>query len=151
MITQKIILASKSPRRRQLLEWAEIPFEVIVSETDENFPEHLLPAEVAIHIATNKAMAIKKNIENLHTNGNAHTILAADTIVVLHNAVINKPKDRDDAIKILQSLSGKQHEVITGVVLLQEEKEIRFAVVTQVEFHELTNEQIIFSVDKSKP
>jgi septum formation protein len=78
-------------------------------------------------------------------------ILAADTIVVLNNEVINKPSDRDHAIKILQSLSGTQHEVITGVVVLQDEKEISFADVTQVEFHNLTNEQIIFYVDKYKP
>ena len=78
-------------------------------------------------------------------------ILAADTIVVLNNTVINKPANRDDAIKILKSLSGKVHSVITGVVLLRNEKQISFADVTQVEFHELTEEQIVFYVDKYKP
>ncbi len=151
MITQKIILASKSPRRRQLLEWAEIPFEVIVSETDENFPEHLLPAEVAIHIATNKAMAIKKNIENLHTNGNAHTILAADTIVVLENKIIVKPTGREEAIKTLSALSATTHTVITGVCILSGEKKIAFADETKVEFNELSQEQIEYYVDKYKP
>ena len=142
---QKIILASQSPRRKQLLEWAEIDFKIEVSAIDENYPGDLSIKEVPVFIALNKAKAIQQN-----RNDNA-IILAADTIVVLNNEVITKPRDRNDAIQILQSLSGKKHEVITGVVLLQNEKEISFADVTEVEFHQLTNEQIIFYVDKYKP
>ncbi|MEO8713231.1 MAG: Maf family nucleotide pyrophosphatase, partial [Parafilimonas sp.] len=142
---QKIILASQSPRRKQLLQWAEIDFDVEVSAADESFPQHLSVEEIPIFIARNKAKAVQQK------NKSNAIILAADTIVVLQNEVINKPEDRDEAIKILQSLSGKQHQVITGVVLLQNKKEISFADVTQVEFHELTNDQIIFYVDKYKP
>ncbi|MBV9963222.1 MAG: septum formation protein Maf [Parafilimonas sp.] len=142
---QKIILASQSPRRRQLLEWAEIDFEVEVSDTDETYPKHLAINEVPVFIARNKANAIlqKRNDDSI--------IIAADTIVVLNNKVITKPIDRNDAISILQSLAGKKHEVITGVVVLKGSREISFADITQVEFHSLTNEQIIFYVDKYKP
>jgi septum formation protein len=145
MFMQKIILASQSPRRKQLLEWAEVPFEIIVKETDESYPEHLSIDETAIHIARNKALTIKTNMHQ------SIPILAADTIVVLEGRIIGKPTDREDAIKILSSLSGKEHEVITGVVILHNEKEIAFAETTEVQFHELTLSQIEFYVDNYKP
>lgn len=144
---QKIILASQSPRRKQLLEWAEINFEVEVSEADENFPKDLPVEEIPVFIARNKAKAVQQK----RNDDDDAIILAADTIVVLSNKVITKPTDKNHAIKILQSLSGRQHEVITGVVLLQGKKEISFTDVTHVTFHSLTSEQIIFYVDKYKP
>ena len=88
---QPIILASQSPRRKQLLEWAEVPFEIIVQETDESYPPTLPVEEVAIHIARNKALAI---VEAVHPS---IPVLAADTIVVLGDEIIGKPKDRADA------------------------------------------------------
>ena len=142
---QKIILASQSPRRRQLLEWAEIPFEIIVADTDESYPDNLLPEQIAVYIAKNKALAIQQ------LNHTTIPILAADTIVVLQNEIIGKPKDKEDAINILSRLAGSHHKVITGVVILQGEKEISFADVTDVEFHPLTKAQIEFYVDKYKP
>ncbi len=142
---QTIILASQSPRRKQLLEWAEVPFEIIVKETDESYPAGLSFQETAIHIASNKALAIKE------TNTNTMPILAADTIVVLEDSIIGKPKDRADAVSILSSLSGKQHLVITGVVILHADKEIAFAETTEVNFHELNQQQIEFYVDNYKP
>jgi septum formation protein len=142
---QKIILASQSPRRKQLLEWAEIPFKVTVKETEESYPAGLPMDEIAIHIARNKALAIKDP-------ANASIpILAADTIVVLDQQVIGKPADREDAIRILTMLSGKQHKVITGVVILYLDKEIAFAETTDVYFHALTSAQIEFYVDNYKP
>ena len=141
----KIILASQSPRRKQLLEWAEVPFEIIIQSTDESYPANLPVDEIAIHIARNKALAVQQ------INKNSFTILAADTIVVLHNEVIGKPKDRADAINILTKLSGQKHTVVTGVVILANNKEIAFADTTAVEFHPLTQSQIEFYVDKYKP
>lgn len=140
-----IILASQSPRRKQLLEWAEIDFEVMVVPTDESYPDYLAIEEIPIHIARQKAFAVEQVI------GKEKMILAADTLVVLHENIIGKPKDREDAIKILSNLSGNVHSVITGVVLLNGFKEIAFADVTEVTFHTLTQEQIIFYVDKYKP
>jgi septum formation protein len=142
---QPIILASQSPRRKQLLEWAEVPFTVLVKETDETFPADLSISEVPIYIARNKALAIQQS-NNINS-----TILAADTIVVLRDKIIGKPKNREDAITILSSLSGNQHKVITGVVILKGDKEISFADVTDVAFHTLTTEQIEFYVDNYKP
>jgi len=142
---RSIILASQSPRRKQLLEWAEVPFEVIVKETGETYPAGLSVEEVAIHIARNKALIIKNTVSI------QQPILAADTIVVLEDRIIGKPKDREDAIAILTDLSGKTHAVITGVVIIDGDKEIAFADKTTVAFHSLSKEQIEFYIDKYKP
>lgn len=147
----KIILASQSIRRSQLLQWAEIPFEVRIANTDESFPGHLSPAEIAMHIAFNKAITVKKNIDNSKANGNVPPILSADTIVVLENKIIGKPSGRDEAIKTLTMLSGKTHSVITGVCILWGEVKIIFADKTLVEFNTLSQEQIEYYVDKYKP
>lgn len=138
------ILASQSPRRKQLLEWAEIDFEIIVHPTDESYPQQLSPKEVAIHIAVEKARAVLPL-------ANGKTIIAADTIVVLGNEIIGKPKDREEAIAILSKLSGQHHKVITGVSVMNHDKEVSFADITDVEFHPLTQEQLIFYVDKYEP
>jgi septum formation protein len=140
----EIILASQSPRRKQLLEWAEIDFDVIVADTDETFPRHLAPADVAMHIAAEKAKAVQEK-------GGSKIIIAADTIVVLKNEIIGKPVNRNDAIDILNKLSGSHHKVITGVVICKEGKVVSFADTTDVEFHVLNQSQIEFYVDKYKP
>ena len=103
---EKIILASQSPRRKQLLEWAEIPFDILVKETDEQYPDHLSIENIPIYIARNKALVIESILRA------PRTILAADTIVVLDNKVIGKPVDRADAISILTALSGKNLSLI---------------------------------------
>jgi septum formation protein len=142
---QKIILASQSPRRKQLLEWAEIPFEAISSDSDETYPPGLSPEEIAIHIAQNKALAVQERLKS------DDIILAADTIVVLGEALIGKPVHREEAVSMLLALQGEQHKVITGVVIRKGEKEISFADVTDVEFHSLSEKEIEFYVDKYKP
>jgi septum formation protein len=142
---EKIVLASRSPRRKQLLEWAEIDFEIIVKETEENYPELLPIAEIPVFVARNKAWAVKNTITA------NRKILAADTVVVLDNQVIGKPTDREDAIGMLSRLSGRKHQVITGVVILNNEAEIAFADTTEVTFHPLSRQQISFYVDKYQP
>src|SRR5882762_4908997 len=134
---RKIVLASHSPRRKQLLEWAEIDFDVLVKETDESYPSGMPVGDVAIHIARNKALAVLHSEIFKRYEGDA-IILAADTIVVLDNKIIGKPGDRDEAVYILSQLSGKKHEVITGVVILHPHHAIHFFENTQVWFHELT-------------
>ena len=149
---QPIILASQSPRRKQLLEWAEVPFEVITQTTEETFPSDMQVIDVPVHIALQKALVVKAYVQEAYHGIHAkQPVLAADTIVVLDNLVIGKPKDRADAIQILTSLAGKHHQVITGVVIITQEKTISFADVTDVEFHPLTQEEIIFYIDKYKP
>jgi septum formation protein len=145
----RIILASQSPRRKQLLEWAEIPFEIMVQSTAETYPPEMPVPEVPVHIAREKAIAVRQKYESLHDSTNI--IIAADTVVVLGNTIIGKPTDREDAIDILSRLSGNKHQVITGVVLLKGQQEIAFADITDVWFHSLTQEQIAFYVDKYQP
>src|SRR3569833_854195 len=145
---QKIILASQSPRRKQLLEWAEVPFDVLVKSTDETYPAGMPVEEVPVHIARNKALVIQQMIKD---NNQPPVILAADTIVVLGDRVIGKPADRDDAVRIIMALSGNTHRVITGVVLLHGNVETAFADITEVVFHSISRQQAEFYVDKYKP
>jgi septum formation protein len=145
---QKIILASQSPRRKQLLEWAEIPFEVIVQFTDESFPDDMSVEEVPVYIAKNKAATVKFFLDTTHRQ---IPVLAADTIVVLDEKIIGKPKNRSEAINILTSLSGNKHKVITGVVILTDHHLVSFEDTTEVIFHQLTKNEIEFYVDKYKP
>ncbi len=142
---ERIILASKSPRRRQLLEWAEIPFDVMVTDTDEMYPASLPIEQVPVYIAKNKALAVKAELSH------DRLILAADTIVVLKDKVIGKPASIEDAVNTLKELSGQTHLVITGVVIIKEETEIAFADITEVEFHTLTDQQIEYYVEHYQP
>jgi septum formation protein len=140
----KLVLASQSPRRKQLMEWAEVDFDIIIVPTEEIIQPGMTPEEAATDIAFHKAKAVQQQVPG-------RTILAADTMVVLGNEIIGKPADREDAISILTRLSGQQHQVITGVVLLNDKIKKSFADITDVIFHELTQEQISFYVDKYKP
>jgi septum formation protein len=142
---ERIVLASGSPRRRQLLEWAEVPFDVFVKETAETWPAGLATIDVPVHIARNKALAVRPDF------GPGQVILAADTVVVLRDEIIGKPRDRDDAVDILSRLAGQRHEVITGVVMVRGEEEIAFADRTSVWFHELARPEIEGYVDRYKP
>jgi septum formation protein len=142
---ERIVLASGSPRRKQLLEWAEVDFEVIVSDVQETWPVGLPVGLVPVHIARSKAQAVKKQLSS------GRIVLAADTVVVLDGEIIGKPADRDDAVNILIRLAGNQHEVITGVILSRGEDEVAFADSTAVWFHDLTRTQIETYVDKYRP
>jgi septum formation protein len=151
-VPKDIILASNSPRRKHLLELAELSFEIVSKSIDESYPPHLSVQEIPIFIAKNKALAVRDILQNsYHSEYVGKAILAADTIVVLKDLIIGKPKNREEAIKMLTALSGCQHQVITGVVILQEGNEITFADVTEVEFYPLTIDQIEYYVDKFKP
>lgn len=148
---KEIILASQSPRRKQLLEWAEIPFSIVVQSTNETYPQNLHVSEVPIHIAREKAFAVKTFLKNEHKYAEDQVILAADTIVVLNETIINKPANQLEAITILNSLSGKSHSVITGVVIKKGEEEYSFSEITKVTFHTLNEEQISYYVNQYQP
>jgi len=145
------ILASQSPRRKTLLEWAEIPFEIIVSDTDESYPASIAIETVPEFIAKNKALAVKDIILSTKPALVNWCIIAADTVVLLDQKIIGKPSNRAQAIESLLALSGQIHKVITGVVLLYQGQEISFSETTLVEFHTLTMEQIEFYVDEYQP
>lgn len=146
----KVVLASASPRRKALLEWAELEFDILVRETDESFPPGMKPEEAAIFIARGKAMATREM--DLYKRYELEIpVLAADTMVVLNGEIIGKPANREDAINILSRLSGNEHLVITGVVILNAEKEISFADTTKVVFNQISVSDISYYVDKYKP
>ncbi len=152
---QRIILASNSPRRRMLLEWAEVDFEIIVKHVDEIFPEDTPPEICAAKVARDKAEAVRRGfrqwVEGRMDESKHLPILAADTIVVLENQIIGKPATRDEAITILKQLSGKTHLVITGVCILTTKQELTFYDTTSVTFYELNDNQIAYYVDKYQP
>ena len=145
------ILASKSPRRKQLLAWADIAFDIIVSAAAEDFPPDMDVQEVPVHIAQKKAIAVQQKIKQEFPIHQGKWIIAADTIVVLENEIIGKPIDRADAIAILQKLSGKTHRVITGVYLVNDTESSYFSETTLVHFHPLTLSQIEYYVDQYQP
>ncbi|NJL73850.1 MAG: septum formation protein Maf [Saprospiraceae bacterium] len=142
---QKIILASKSPRRKQLLEIAGFNFEVKALEVDESFSPTMPVAEVAAYLAEKKADAAHSLVD---TNA---LILAADSVVILEDKIYGKPEDETDAKQILRQLSGKVHRVITGVCLLQYNKKRIFSGVSEVHFAPLSEEEIEYYVQKYQP
>ncbi len=149
---ENIILASQSPRRKMLLEWAEVQFKVVSRSIDESFPKDLPIEQVPIHVARNKARQVDEYLDAaFHQQHRTNTILAADTIVVLDGQVINKPENRKEAIEMLKALSGKTHSVITGVVITNHTGEVCFSEKTEVTFNELTIEQIEYYVEKFSP
>lgn len=144
------ILASSSSRRRSLLELAECSFSVMVPDSDESFPESLTPREAAVHVAREKAAAVHKARREAGMDG-SEIILAADTMVVLDDQILGKPLDRSDAIGMLTRLSGREHEVVTGVCMIIDNEYIAFHEVSLVCFGSLTTAQIEHYVDAHAP
>jgi len=143
---RRIILASQSPRRRQLLEWAELNFEVVIVPTDETYPADLAIDEIPMHIARHKAIAVQSGL----SNEDYPIIIAADTVVVLEGKIIGKPASAQEAFDILSMLSGRVHRVITGVCIMGR-TELLFSDTTSVEFHALTADEIWFYINNYKP
>ena len=148
---EPFILASQSPRRQMLLTWADLAFEVIVSDSDETYPTTMDLNEVPVYIAKNKAQAVQEKIILSYPQHLNKNIVAADTIVVLAGNVLGKPANKQEAIASLTALSGKTHQVITGVVLLYKGKEYSFSETTLVTFNTLTLAQIEYYVENYKP
>ena len=139
------ILASKSPRRQQLLQSLGIPFEVRVKETDEIYPEGKDRNEKPVYLAKLKAQAFLAELKE------KDLLITADTIVVLENDVIGKPEDQQDAKRMLERLSGKEHQVISGVCLTSVHREIAFFAVSNVRFKKLIVDEIDFYISHFKP
>lgn len=143
-----LILASASPRRKQLLSDAGYTFDIVVAHTDESFPESLPIDQVPEYIAREKALAVQGLLSEKATDA---TIIAADTVVVLEDEIIGKPDDAAHAKKILQKLSGKTHRVITGVYLLKGDAAQSFHSITSVTFNPITDTQIDYYIEKFRP
>lgn len=141
---RKIILASSSPRRRELMATAGLEFEIIVKDVDESIPEGTAPIDAAKMTAKKKALAVA----NEHPDS---IVIGADTIVVAGEKILGKPADKADACAMLRMLSGVEHEVITGVCIVCGEKQENFAQVSRVKFYELTDEEIEAYVATNEP
>lgn len=141
----ELILASGSPRRRELLAQTGRLFRIIVSDADEIETADMSPTEVAVHNARVKALAVAANVPD------SATIIGADTIVVLDGCVFGKPADEEDARRMLSDLSGKTHQVITGVCLVRGEQCTTFAETTNVYFRELTAGEIDAYIATGEP
>lgn len=141
----KIILASASPRRQQLMHDAGFQFEVRLKCTEETYPETLVPVDVPEYLARLKAAAFDGQIAA------DELLITADTIVCLDAKILGKPKNREHAIEILRQLSGQKHTVVTGVCLTTRQKQQTFSSLTDVYFKPLSEEEIIFYIDTYKP
>lgn len=139
-----IILFSKSPRRQELLTLMGLNFKVLTKEVDESFPSNLKPEEVAIYIAEKKAKAFDSEIGD-------EVLITADTIVAIDGEILGKPIDAEDAKRMLQLLSGRTHQVHTGVALLHQHHLISFVDTTQVTFRIITDAEIDFYIKEYKP
>lgn len=153
----KIILASNSPRRKELLAGLDIPFEVkVLKGIDESYPSSLDPYETAQYISAKKAEAYRDLLtDNV-------LVLTADTVVIAPTAdeqndqegrgvILGKPKDAEDAKRMLRMLSGKTHHVVTGVCMTTQEKQCQFSVTTEVTFKTLSEEEIDYYIEHYQP
>lgn len=140
-----IILASKSPRRQELLMLMDLDFKIVLKEVDESYPDNLTPEEIAVYIAQKKATAFDESISD------EELVLTADTIVSIEGHILGKPETEQHAIEMLQMLSGKTHQVITGVCLFYKQQYHSFYDVSDVTFRTLTIEEITNYVTKYKP
>lgn len=142
----KVILASNSPRRKELLAGLGVDYEVrTLPDVDESYPDTLQGADIPLYIAKEKADAYRNMLQP------GELMITADTIVWLDGRVLGKPKDREDALCMLQDMSGRTHEVFTGVCITTTEWQRSFAAQTEVRFAELSEEEITYYVDKFQP
>lgn len=141
----QLVLGSKSPRRKELLEQMGYSFEVRVQETDEHFPCDLDPEEVPLYIAKEKARALMPTLKT------SEVLITSDTVVVLNKEIMGKPLDRTHAIEMLRNLSGKTHQVITSIYVCTDQQEWHDTIITEVTFATLSPETITHYVDHFQP
>ena len=142
----RIVLASNSPRRKELLAGLGMPFEVrVLKDIDESYPEDLPVSEVALYIAGKKADAYRAALAE------DELVITADTVVIVDDEILGKPVDEKDAERMLRLISGRTHQVTTGVCMLTRENERRFAVTTDVTFKQLSDDEIHYYITKYKP
>jgi septum formation protein len=144
LLNRPLVVASTSPRRQYLMKEAGFTFTIEKPEIDESFPPDLPVDQVAKYLAEKKAEYFRLTMKE-------ELVLTADTVVILQNKILNKPQDRNDAIEMLQSLSGNNHKVMTGVCILSKEKETSFDDTTEVTFQKLSLKEIAYYVDNYKP
>ncbi len=140
---QPIVLASKSPRRQELMKLMGLDFTIDLKEVDESYPQGLSPAQIAMYISEKKAKAFGETNQNI--------VITADTIVALDGEILGKPKDKEDAQQMLQKLSGHQHEVYTGVTIINNKSMFSFYDLSEVFCKEVSTTEIDYYIDNFKP
>ncbi|MFM7023314.1 MAG: Maf family nucleotide pyrophosphatase [Flavobacteriales bacterium] len=143
--TKKIILASKSPRRQQLLKELHLLYEIRTKEIEEIYPPHLKGPEVPVFLSKLKGEAFKDELKE------DELVITSDTIVWHNNEILGKPESRDHAIEILRKLSGSMHRVVTAVTLQEKHHTTTFHEVTEVYFNPISDAEIIFYIDNFQP
>ena len=141
-----IILASKSPRRQELLRGMGVDFEILTKETDESFPPEMPLDEVPKYLSLQKSLAF--NEDELPAD---FLLITSDTVVICEGEILGKPKDKKDAERMLRLLSGKTHHVVTGVTVRSKEKTESFAARSNVTFAELDAEEIDYYIEHCRP
>jgi septum formation protein len=141
----RIILASRSPRRQQILRDLGLRFDVATRDYPETYPENLTGSEIAMYLAKEKSKCFKDKISD------DEIVITADTIVWCNNRVLGKPSDKEDAIGMIRDLAGNTHEVITGVSILSSARERTFYDSTKVTFEALSDEEINYYIEKFRP
>jgi septum formation protein len=143
-MNKKIILASKSPRRQELLRLMDLDFRIVLKEVDESYPDGLSPEDIALYIAKKKAEAFDEMVTD-------EVVLTADTIVSIGDKILGKPENEEHAVEMLNLLSGNTHQVITGVCLFYKQEYHSFFDISDVTFRHMSDEEIRHYVSKYKP
>jgi septum formation protein len=146
LLNCKIILASRSPRRRQLLQELGLEFTSVHAEVDESIPAGMDPDQIAIFLAEKKADHFSDMLGEP-----ANIIITADTLVLIGGDILGKPADKEEAMRMLEKLSGKMHQVITGICMRSHDKSISFTSWTNVFFKELSADEIDYYIDNFHP
>lgn len=141
-----IVLASKSPRRQELMKGVGLEFSVMTKDVDESYPSNMSVYDVAPYLSVKKAKAF--NEDELPEN---YMVITADTVVIVDDEILGKPKDTEGAYEMLNKISGKKHSVITGVTIRTSDKVKTFSVVSKVSFETLDKEEIEYYVNNFKP
>lgn len=137
-----IILASKSPRRKELLSLITENFVIQIADTDETLPDGITPAKAVEYLSAIKAQPFNNGVD---------TVIGADTVVAIDNTILGKPKNRTDAFNMMKMLSGKYHSVFTGVTVIKPDGVSTFSVETRVKFFDLTDGEINSYIDTDEP
>ncbi|PVX52027.1 septum formation protein [Balneicella halophila] len=141
----QLILASQSPRREMLMKQLGLQFDIIPLSIDESYPKELLLEQVPEYLAKKKAEPFVKNIQD------KQIVVTSDTVVILYNELLGKPKNKKEAKKLLHKLSGQTHEVISGVCITTKHGQVSKSVSSKVSFKPLSDEEIDYYIEKFEP
>jgi septum formation protein len=142
---KRLILASKSPRRRELLRGLGLDFIVKAKEVNEDFADNMDISQVAKYLAEKKALSYRPDLEE------NDLILTADTVVIINGEILNKPQDKEEALRMLKKLSGGVHQVITGVGIMDKHKMVVFDDLTEVHFKKMGEEELVSYIESYRP